>query len=163
MNRWDHGRWSLLSRGASQAIASTGKKRELETAPNAPAMPPPTSPTEERVERPWGWFENLGNGDGYLVKRLLIRSGTRISLQRHRHRCEHWVIVAGEGLLQLEGEPIPAKPGTSLFIPPGALHRATAGASDLLLVEIQRGTLLSEEDIERFDDDFGRTGDNGAR
>ena len=58
-------------------------------------MARPSSPNAERVERPWGWFENLGNGDGYLVKRLLIRSGTRISLQRHRHRCEHWVIVAG--------------------------------------------------------------------
>ena len=134
--------------------------------PNAPAMSRPSSPTAERVERPWGWFENLGNGDGdgdgYLVKRLLIRSGARISLQRHRHRSEHWVIVAGEGLLQIDGERVPATPGTSVFIPQGTLHRATAGSRDLLLVEVQRGALLSEDDIERFDDDFGRAGDSAA-
>ena len=135
--------------------------------PNAPAMPQPASPTAERVERPWGWFENLGDGDGdgdgagYLVKRLLIRSGARISLQKHRHRSEHWVVVAGEGLLQIDGDRIPATPGTSVFIPQETLHRATAGSSDLLLVEVQRGAVLREDDIERFDDDFGRTGDFG--
>jgi mannose-1-phosphate guanylyltransferase/mannose-6-phosphate isomerase len=134
--------------------------------PSAPAMPRPSSPTEERVERPWGWFENLGNGngngDGYLVKRLLIRSGARISLQRHRHRSEHWVVVAGDGLLQIDGDLVPATPGTSVFITQGALHRATAGSSDLLLVEVQRGAVLREDDIERFDDDFGRAGGSGA-
>jgi mannose-6-phosphate isomerase-like protein (cupin superfamily) len=134
--------------------------------PNARPMPRPSSPTTERVERPWGWFENLGNGDGdgdgYLVKRLLIRSGARISLQKHRHRSEHWVVVAGEGILQIDGDRIPATPGTSVFIPQGTLHRATAGSSDLLLVEVQRGAELREDDIERFDDDFGRAGDSGA-
>ncbi len=124
-------------------------------------MPRPSSPTAERVERPWGWFENLGHGDGYLVKRLLIRSGARISLQRHRHRSEHWVVVAGEGLLEIDGNRVPATPGTSVFIPQATLHRATAGSSDLLLVEVQRGALLSEDDIERFDDDFGRVRDFG--
>ena len=128
-------------------------------------MPRPSSPTAERIERPWGWFENLGDGDGdgdgYLVKRLLIRSGARISLQRHRHRSEHWVIVAGEGLLQIDGDPIPATPGTSVFIPQGTLHRAAAGSSDLLLIEVQRGAVLREDDIERFDDDFGRAEDLG--
>ena len=126
-----------------------------------PAMTRPSSPTAERIERPWGWFENLGDGDGYLVKRLLIRSGARISLQKHRHRSEHWVIVAGEGLLQIDGNTVPATPGTSIFIPQGNLHRATAGSSDLLIVEVQRGAVLREDDIERFDDDFGRTGDFG--
>jgi mannose-6-phosphate isomerase-like protein (cupin superfamily) len=124
-------------------------------------MPRPSSPTAERIERPWGWFENLGDGNGYLVKRLLIRSGARISLQRHRHRSEHWVIVAGEGLLQIDRDPIPATPGTSVFIPQGTLHRAAAGSSDLLLIEVQRGAVLREDDIERFDDDFGRAEDLG--
>ena len=124
-------------------------------------MPRPSRPTAKRVERPWGWFENLGEGDGYLVKRLLIHSGARISLQRHRHRCEHWLIVAGEGVLQIDGESIPASPGTSVWIPQGSLHRASAGSGDLLLVEVQRGTVLSEDDIERFEDDFGRSVDLG--
>ncbi len=146
---------------ALSTIASSAKRRELASDPKPPPMPRSSSPTAERVERPWGWFENLGDGDGYLVKRLMIRSGARISLQRHRHRSEHWVIVAGEGLLLIDGDPIPATPGTSVFIPRGTLHRASAGRSDLLLVEVQRGAVLREDDIERFDDDFGRAEDFG--
>ena len=108
------------------------------------------------VERPWGWFEPLGSGEGYLVKRLCIRAGQRISLQRHRHRSEHWVVVAGSGTLQCNNDTLTAKPGTSLFIPCGALHRASAGDQDLLIVEVQRGARLSEDDIERIADDYQR-------
>jgi len=110
----------------------------------------------ERVERPWGWFESLGSGEAYLVKRLLIRAGHRISLQRHQHRSEHWVVVSGEGWLECEGHSIPAGVGTSLAIPQGAIHRARAGALDLLIVEVQQGPWLSEDDIERLSDDYGR-------
>jgi mannose-6-phosphate isomerase len=108
------------------------------------------------VERPWGWFETLGEGEGYLVKRLCIHAGQRISLQRHRHRLEHWVVVQGSGELQCEQERIAARPGTTLLVPCGALHRASAGSEDLLIVEVQRGTLLSEDDIERIADDYAR-------
>ena len=109
-----------------------------------------------RVERPWGWFETLATGDGYLVKRLRIEAGRRISLQRHQHRCEHWVVVAGDGDLECEGQRIAAAPGTTLLVPCGAIHRASAGHSDLLIVEVQRGAHLREDDIERIADDFGR-------
>ena len=108
------------------------------------------------VERPWGWFETLGDGEGYLVKRLCIRAGQRISLQRHRHRSEHWVVVSGDGQLECEGTVIPAAAGTTLLVPCGAIHRAAAGGEDLLIVEVQRGTLLSEDDIERLADDYQR-------
>ena len=101
-----------------------------------------------RVERPWGWFESLGSGDGYQVKRLCIHAGQRISLQRHRHRLEHWVVVAGDGDLECAGQRI--------AVPCGAIHRASAGHSDLLIVEVQRGDLLSEDDIERLADDYQR-------
>ena len=114
------------------------------------------SPTSPRWERPWGWFENLGEGQGYLVKRLWIEAGRRISLQRHQHRCEHWVVVAGSGELELDGHVIPAGLGTTLFVPQGAWHRASAGPDDLLIVEVQRGVELREDDIERMADDFGR-------
>ena len=121
-------------------------------------MPPVSAqePALDRVDRPWGWFETLAIGEGYLVKRLLIHRGCRISLQRHHHRCEHWVVVAGDGELQVDSTPIPACAGTCLFIPLGAVHRAAAGQNDLLIVEVQRGSLLSEDDIERLADDFGR-------
>jgi len=108
------------------------------------------------VERPWGWFETLGSGDGYLVKRLCIRAGQRISLQRHRHRLEHWVVVAGSGCLECNDEQIPAAAGTTLLVPCGAIHRASAGEADLLIIEVQRGSLLSEDDIERLADDYQR-------
>lgn len=109
-----------------------------------------------RSERPWGWFQSLAEGEGYLVKRLRLHAGRRISLQRHRHRCEHWVVVAGTGTIECEGRLIAASVGTSVFIPAGGVHRASAGSEPLEIIEVQRGSLLSEDDIERFDDDFGR-------
>ncbi|SBO42871.1 phosphomannose isomerase type II C-terminal cupin domain [Cyanobium sp. NIES-981] len=121
--------------------------------PNSPLPDPPA----QRVFRPWGWFETLGEGPGYRVKRLQLEPGRRLSLQRHHHRCEHWVVVAGEGELEVDGTTHAARAGTSLWIPLGAAHRARADdATPLVIVEVQRGGLLSEEDIERLADDYGR-------
>ena len=120
-------------------------------------MTPPALPTLTTAEqRPWGWFEVLGTGDGYLVKRLCIRAGRRISLQRHHHRSEHWVVVAGEGRLECAGVEQPCSPGTTLEVPCGAVHRATARDCDLMIVEVQRGNQLSDDDIERLADDYQR-------
>lgn len=121
-----------------------------------PLPPLSTAPEPGRSERPWGWFETLAEGEGYRVKRLWLHAGCRISLQRHRHRCEHWVVVAGEGTIECEGRQIGATVGTSVFIPLGGLHRASAAGVPLVIIEVQRGGLLSEDDIERFEDDFGR-------
>lgn len=109
-----------------------------------------------RTQRPWGWYETLAQGDGYLVKRLRLYAGRRLSLQRHSHRCEHWLVVAGDGSIQSDQLLLPARAGVSLFIPVGGMHRASAGSSDLEIIEVQRGDLLCEDDIERFEDDFGR-------
>jgi mannose-6-phosphate isomerase-like protein (cupin superfamily) len=100
-----------------------------------------------RQQRPWGWFEILAAGDGYLVKRLCIHAGQRISLQRHHHRSEHWVVVAGQGELECEGKLIAAGPGTSLEVPCTATHRCSAGAIDLIIIELQRSALISAADI----------------
>ncbi len=127
-----------------------------ETSPELQQNPDPRRTENGRVERPWGWFEGLGSGEGYQVKRLLVRAGQRISLQRHQHRSEHWVVVSGEGWLECDGSGIPAEAGTCLAIPQGAIHRASAGANDLLIVEVQHGRWLSEDDIERLSDDYGR-------
>ena len=110
----------------------------------------------ERCIRPWGWYENLGSGEGYLVKQLWIAPGQRLSLQRHKHRLEHWYVAAGEGRISLDGEQLEASLGSSFDVPCGCVHRASAGPLGLLIVEIQRGSLLSEADIERFADDYGR-------
>ncbi len=111
-----------------------------------------------RFHRPWGWFETLAEGPDYLVKRLYLNPGRRISLQRHGHRSEHWVVVSGFGVLTCDGQSIAATPGTALFIPVAAIHRAEAQGDGvgLEIIEVQRGSWLSEDDIERFEDDFGR-------
>ena len=127
-----------------------------ETSPELHQTSSPGPQQNERVERPWGWFEALGCGEGYQVKRLLVRAGHRISLQRHQHRSEHWVVASGDGWLECEGSSTPAEAGTCLAIPQGAIHRASAGAQDLLILEVQHGSWLSEEDIERLSDDYGR-------
>jgi hypothetical protein len=123
--------------------------------PDPPALDS-SAPEQGRCLRPWGWFETLATGEGYLVKRLRIEAGRRISRQRHRHRCEHWVVVGGEGTIERDGERIEAAIGTSVFIPVGCIHRASAAVVALEIIEVQRGSLLSEDDIERFDDDYGR-------
>jgi mannose-6-phosphate isomerase len=117
-------------------------------------------PAPSRIHRPWGWFETLAEGPDYRVKRLYLNPGRRISLQRHGHRSEHWVVVNGSGWLTSNGETTAAVPGTALFIPVAAIHRAEADgdASGLEIIEVQRGNWLSEDDIERFEDDFGRLG-----
>ena len=90
------------------------------------------------------------------MKRLWIAPGCRISLQRHHHRSEHWVVVSGKGVLEGGDGRIAAQPGTTLFVPVGTIHRASAGPEGLLIVEVQRGDELREDDIERVADDYGR-------
>ena len=141
---------------------SAPSRSSVSGSPNG--QEPPGS-SAVRIERPWGWFETLafapptsqpGGGGGYALKRLWIAPHGRISLQRHHHRSEHWVVVAGSGELSCGDHRIAAHPGTSLFVPIGAIHRASAGVDGLLIIEVQRGDQLREDDIERFEDDFGR-------
>ena len=108
------------------------------------------------VVRPWGHFKNIWEEDNYLVKRIRIRAGKRLSLQKHEYRSEHWIVVDGEGVLRLNDHTVDASPGVTLEIPCGAVHRAQAGAKDLIIVEVQFGTFLSEDDIERLEDDYNR-------
>ncbi|OUX72868.1 MAG: mannose-6-phosphate isomerase [Synechococcus sp. TMED90] len=109
-----------------------------------------------RVERPWGWYEDLLSGPGYKLKRLLVRQGCRLSLQRHRHRSENWTVVAGSGQLLCDGHSVDATAGSTFHIPCGSIHRAIGGPGDLLIIEVQHGSTLEESDIERLEDDFGR-------
>ena len=112
--------------------------------------------TDTRVIRPWGWYEDLLEGPGYKLKRLWLEPGQRLSLQRHRHRSENWTVAAGNGELFCSGTWTQAQPGSTLHIPCGAVHRALGGDQGLLLIEVQHGALLQENDIERLEDDFGR-------
>jgi mannose-1-phosphate guanylyltransferase/mannose-6-phosphate isomerase len=107
--------------------------------------------------RPWGSYAVLEEGKGYKVKKLLIKPGKRMSLQRHYHRSEHWVVVRGTARIVVDGKEILLRSGESTFVPAGALHRIeNPGKIPLEIIEIQIGEYIEEDDIERIEDDFGR-------
>lgn len=107
--------------------------------------------------RPWGRWEEFLNEPGYRVKRILVQPGKRLSLQKHDHREEHWVVVQGEGLFTRNEEEIRVKKGDALHIAIGDLHRLENDTDEyLVIIETQLGVCL-EDDITRLEDDFGRT------
>jgi len=119
-------------------------------------QPNPTF-TGERGDRPWGYYLVLYEEEGCKVKRFLVRPGKRLSLQRHKYRAEHWHLVRGDALITLDREEIRMQAGQSLDIPLGAVHRIeNVGQEDVVVIEVQSGAYLGEDDIERFEDDFGR-------
>jgi mannose-6-phosphate isomerase len=106
--------------------------------------------------RPWGRWEEYLNEPGYRVKRIIVTPGKRLSLQKHEHRSEHWVIVAGTGEFTLNDTVRPIQTGDVLFIEIGDVHRVNnTGSEDLIIIETQMG-LCIEDDIIRLEDDFGR-------
>lgn len=108
-------------------------------------------------ERPWGNYTVLHTEETCQVKKLVINPGMRISLQSHKFRAEHWFIVSGQGTAEVDGKEIYIGPGDSIDIPIGSKHRITCDKSEpLIFVEVQTGTLFTEEDIVRYEDDFGR-------
>lgn len=111
-------------------------------------------------ERAWGGFISIEKGDGYQVKRLTLGVGKRISLQKHLHRSEHWVVVSGVARVILDDKEIVLKRNESTYVPVGAIHRLeNLGRIPLEIIEVQNGEYLGEDDIERFADDFGRVGE----
>ncbi len=111
----------------------------------------------EDSRRPWGFFEILYDESAAKVKRICVRPGGRLSLQRHRLRAEHWFVVQGEGTVTLDVREIPVKAGDAVDIPRGSLHRVrNDGSADLVYIEIQTGEYFGEDDIERLADDYGR-------
>ena len=108
--------------------------------------------------RPWGWWTVLGEGEGYKVKRIEVNPGHRLSLQHHVHRSEHWVVVAGTARIVI-GERISlVHTQESTFVPAGTAHRIeNPGPCPLIIIEIQNGLYLGEDDIVRLQDDYGRS------
>ena len=117
----------------------------------------------ERGDRPWGYYLVLHEESGYKVKKFVVRPGMRLSLQRHRFRAEHWQVVRGEAEVTRGDERLRLSPGQHVDIPLGALHRVeSVGLEELVVIEVQMGEYVGEDDIERFEDDFGRTGAPGT-
>lgn len=110
-----------------------------------------------RVFRPWGSYKNLKVSEGYLVKEILLNPGAKLSLQYHNHRSEHWVVVEGLARVTNGDNVFELTVNQSTYIEAGALHRLENVGSELLnLIEVQIGAIISEEDIVRVEDDFGR-------
>ncbi len=112
-----------------------------------------------RDERPWGSFTVLDEGENYKVKRIEVRPQQRLSYQKHARRSEHWMIVGGKARVTLDGREIVIMTGETIDIPVGSAHRIeNAGNEMLIFIEIQRGSYLGEDDIQRLQDDYGREG-----
>jgi mannose-1-phosphate guanylyltransferase/mannose-6-phosphate isomerase len=110
-----------------------------------------------RVHRPWGSYQGLDAGERHQVKRIFVKAGGRLSLQKHHHRSEHWVVVRGTALVTLNGAEKIVHENESIYIPIGAEHRLeNPGKISLELIEVQTGSYLGEDDIIRIEDDYRR-------
>jgi mannose-1-phosphate guanylyltransferase/mannose-6-phosphate isomerase len=111
-----------------------------------------------KIHRPWGSYQSLDQGSRYQVKRIVVKPGKRLSLQKHHHRAEHWVVVRGTAEVTTGDAVKILHENESTFIPIGVTHRlANPGRIDLELIEVQSGSYLGEDDIIRFDDDYHRS------
>ena len=111
----------------------------------------------EHDVRPWGSYTVIDEGDGFKVKRIEVLAGKRLSYQKHAHRAEHWFVVKGTPVVTLDGEDIEVPAGHAIDIPLGAAHRiANPTGSLVVFIEVQQGSYLGEDDIERLQDDYGR-------
>ncbi|MFT5082011.1 MAG: mannose-1-phosphate guanylyltransferase/mannose-6-phosphate isomerase [Lentisphaeria bacterium] len=111
-----------------------------------------------KVHRPWGNYDSVDSGERYQVKRIEVKPGASLSLQMHHHRAEHWIVVSGTALVQRGKEEILLSENQSVYIPLGETHRLTnPGKLMLQLIEVQSGSYLGEDDIVRFEDNFGRS------
>jgi mannose-6-phosphate isomerase-like protein (cupin superfamily) len=104
--------------------------------------------------RPWGWFEIIQEEPGYKIKKLFVEAGKRLSLQKHKLRDEHWMVLSGIGIAEVDSKEINLASGNHVFVSNNSQHRICA-IEDLTLIEVQLG-ICDENDIIRFQDDFGR-------
>ncbi len=134
-----------LSQRAKEAVDALKAKK----ATQAEAFP--------RDHRPWGWFESLAQGERFQVKRIVVTPGGSLSLQSHHHRAEHWIVVQGTARVTLEDEVKLISENQSIYIPLGEKHRLeNPGKVNVVLIEVQTGSYLGEDDIIRYEDVYKR-------
>ena len=110
-----------------------------------------------RIYRPWGYYQDVDIAPRYRVKRIVVKPGSKLSLQKHFHRSEHWVVVTGTAEVTLGDDVRSVHENESIYIPIGSVHRlANPGKIPLELIEVQVGSYLGEDDIVRLDDVYGR-------
>jgi mannose-1-phosphate guanylyltransferase/mannose-6-phosphate isomerase len=112
-----------------------------------------------KVHRPWGWYDSIDQGERFKVKRIQVKPGASLSLQKHHHRAEHWIVVTGTAEVTCGDKKILLGENQSTYIPLGEVHRlANPGKVPLEIIEVQSGSYLGEDDIVRFEDVYGRSG-----
>lgn len=132
-------------------VVDSLKERHINSPQHQSTLLPP------EVHRPWGTYATLKEEDGYKVKRITVRPGQSLSLQYHHQRAEHWVVVRGRGIVQIGDVEYPTRPGEYRHIPLQEIHRLTnIGHDELVLIEVQCGDYLGEDDIVRLSDTYGR-------
>ncbi len=112
----------------------------------------------ESDTRPWGTWKVVETGPGFAVKRIRVIPGGRLSLQRHQHRAEHWIVVAGTAQVTCDAHVFALPAGEATFLPRGCVHRLeNLTEADVEIIEVQMGAILEETDIERLEDVYGRS------
>lgn len=120
-------------------------------------MKRPEAESHNRTYRPWGFYESLIQGDRFQVKRIVVLPGHKLSLQKHYHRAEHWVVVTGCASVTCDAETRLLHENESIYLPVGSIHRMeNPGKIPLTMIEVQSGAYLGEDDIVRFEDTYGR-------
>jgi mannose-1-phosphate guanylyltransferase/mannose-6-phosphate isomerase len=110
-----------------------------------------------KVHRPWGWYDSVDDGERFKVKRIMVNPKASLSLQKHHHRAEHWIVVKGTAEVTCGERVLVLTENQSTYIPLGEVHRlANPGSIPLEIIEVQSGSYLGEDDIVRFEDRYGR-------
>lgn len=150
----------LIVIATSDAILITPKNRAQDVRTMVDALKTrgrAEATTHPRVHRPWGYYQTVEEGDRFQVKRITVNSGASLSLQMHHHRAEHWIVVNGAASVRRGNEEFILNENESTYIPPNTLHRLeNPGRVPLNLIEVQSGGYLGEDDIVRYDDNYGR-------
>lgn len=134
----------------AQDVKAAVSRLKQEQAPQAEAFP--------KDHRPWGWFESLVIGDRFQVKRIVVHPGAALSLQSHHHRSEHWIVVEGTARVTVDDDVRLVTENQSVYIPLGAVHRMeNPGKVPMVLIEVQTGSYLGEDDIIRYEDVYARS------
>ncbi|PWJ12941.1 mannose-1-phosphate guanylyltransferase/mannose-6-phosphate isomerase [Jannaschia seohaensis] len=139
----------IADRARSQEVKAAVARLKEKGVPQAETLP--------RDYRPWGWYESLAVGDRFQVKRIVVTPGAALSLQSHVHRSEHWIVVEGTARVTVDGDVKLVTENQSVYIPLGAVHRMeNPGKVPMVLIEVQTGRYLGEDDITRYDDVYAR-------
>lgn len=142
---------ALLVAASSHAEQVKDVVAQLENRKN------PEASLHRKVARPWGWYDSIDRGERFQVKRIVVKPGASLSLQKHHHRAEHWIVVSGTALVTKGSESFLLTENQSTYIPIGEIHRLeNPGKTDLEMIEVQSGSYLGEDDIVRFTDNYGR-------